>query len=111
MYIFLALNVLTVDDSYILNRGWVDKSSQRVPTYHEVTGSKPTNGKQSSKEVKDDSGEESAVDVQKALNGSDSDLVEEEDSFDDLNDRFESSYNFRFEEPCVKFHSTILLHC
>jgi len=56
-------------DSYILNRGWIDRSTRRVPTYNEITHT-----------------------------GSD-DEEDDEDEFDEIIDRFESSYNFRFEEP------------
>lgn len=40
-------------------------------------------------------------------NGNGNDLDEEE--FDDIIDRFESSYNFRFEEPYVSSQFSILL--
>ncbi|KAF7289267.1 Kri1-C domain-containing protein [Mycena indigotica] len=66
--------------NYILNRGWIDKSAKRLPTYKEVTSSKK--GKAKSEDQPE---------------GSDGD-DDEEEIFDDIVDRFESSYNFRFEE-------------
>ncbi|KAJ7807836.1 hypothetical protein B0H14DRAFT_2871859 [Mycena olivaceomarginata] len=70
--------------NYILNRGWIDRSSKRVPTYGEVTSHKKA-------QPADDSGSESGADA-----GADD--TDEEEVFDDIVDRFESSYNFRFEE-------------
>jgi protein KRI1 len=52
--------------SYVLNRGWVDKDANKVPSYNEVV-------------------DEEA--------GSDAD-----EEYLDKVDRFESAYNFRFEE-------------
>jgi protein KRI1 len=77
-------------NSYILNRGWIDRSSKRVPTYGEVT-SQSKKGKAKAQPTNDaeDSGFEGDA-------GEDSD--DEEEVFDDIVDRFESSYNFRFEE-------------
>ncbi|KAJ6494674.1 KRI1-like family C-terminal-domain-containing protein, partial [Mycena vitilis] len=72
--------------NYILNRGWIDRSSKRVPTYREVT-SQSKKGK--GKALPTGSGSEGDA-------GEDSD--DEEEVFDDIVDRFESSYNFRFEE-------------
>lgn len=96
--------LLTLLFSYILNRGWIDKSAQRVPTYKEVTESKSVNGKAAPSKQKKHKEEE----LDEILQGQDlpddeenSDFVELEDEFDDLADRFESSYNFRFEEPFV----------
>lgn len=82
--------------SYILNRGWIDRSSKRIPTYGEITGSRKSNGK--SKEQASTSEKEGDTD------GSDpevdgADLQSDDDEFDDIAERFESSYNFRFEEP------------
>ncbi|KAJ7503104.1 KRI1-like family C-terminal-domain-containing protein [Mycena galericulata] len=76
--------------NYILNRGWIDRSSKRVPTYGEVT-SQSKKGK--AKAQPTDDGEESGSDG--TPNEADDD---EEEVFDDIVDRFESSYNFRFEE-------------
>ncbi|KAJ6590018.1 KRI1-like family C-terminal-domain-containing protein [Mycena vulgaris] len=77
--------------NYILNRGWIDRSSKRVPTYGEVT-SQSKKGKAKAQpddaDDADDSGSE----------GGPEDDDEEEEVFDDIVDRFESSYNFRFEE-------------
>jgi protein KRI1 len=72
--------------SYILNRGWIDRSARRLPTYNEVT-----TGTSSVK----DPGPLMIPDV---ANVDAADLLED-DEFDEVADRFESSYNFRFEEP------------
>lgn len=69
--------------SYILNRGWVDKSKNRIPTYKEITG-----GVGSDDEAADENGEEKLYDA-----------LEDEDEFDEVAEEFEQSYNFRFEEP------------
>ncbi|KAA1476501.1 hypothetical protein DENSPDRAFT_933091 [Dentipellis sp. KUC8613] len=75
--------------NYILNRGWIDRSSKRVPTFDEITGG--TVGQKSKKD-------EDAAEAEDEDEAGDEELLDE-DEFDDVVDRFESSYNFRFEEP------------
>ncbi|KAJ7273015.1 KRI1-like family C-terminal-domain-containing protein [Mycena rebaudengoi] len=70
--------------NYILNRGWIDRAAKRVPTYGEIT-SQSRKGKAKAQPADG-----------AALSGEDD--SEEEEVFDDIVDRFESSYNFRFEE-------------
>jgi protein KRI1 len=85
--------------SYILNRGWVDRTAQRHPTYAEITTSEPQRERSRDGSVKESSKQiESQPQLGEAPEG-ELEMIEEEDEFDDLNDRFESSYNFRFEEP------------
>ncbi|KAF9442814.1 hypothetical protein P691DRAFT_779207 [Macrolepiota fuliginosa MF-IS2] len=88
--------------NYILNRGWIDKSKDRVPTYHEVTKSK-SNPKKSKPKATIDSDSDSdphpsnhAEDKHVSDKGDDTDS---DASFESFADAFESSYNFRFEEP------------
>ncbi|KAI0657658.1 KRI1-like family C-terminal-domain-containing protein [Cubamyces menziesii] len=83
--------------NYILNRGWIDKSARRLPTYKEITGSKKGKGKSEAGSDTEASGSESDEDRHSAGGGPDASL--DEDDFDEVADRFESSYNFRFEEP------------
>lgn len=67
-----------------------------------MTGSKSANGKEktSKKKSKEEDVQEGNVEENAPkVDEDDSDFVEQEDNFDDLADRFESSYNFRFEEP------------
>ncbi|KAI6046421.1 KRI1-like family-domain-containing protein [Pisolithus marmoratus] len=72
--------------NYIFNRGWIDRTNRRIPTYAEIVdSSKPST---STLGVGSGAGD-------KAQGPTFSD----EESFDDLVDAFESSYNFRFEEP------------
>ena len=91
--------------SYILNRGWIDRSAKRFPTYTEVTSvrnrkkgpSKAAGSEDEEGAATDSSGSSSESEV-----GGDAGVaVEDQDEFDDVADVFESSYNFRFEEPYV----------
>lgn len=77
--------------SYILNRGWIDRNSKRLPTFEEIAPARPT--------LKDLEKKEDIEDVTPATGANA--IEEDEDEFDDVVDRFEASYNFRFEEPYV----------
>ncbi|KIM31167.1 hypothetical protein M408DRAFT_65240 [Serendipita vermifera MAFF 305830] len=84
---------------YILNRGWVDKTAHRHPTYAEITTTKPPRKSSDDAPVKAKPVEDDDMLGTEEVPEEDLDEIEEEDNFDDLADRFESSYNFRFEEP------------
>ncbi|KAK0228294.1 KRI1-like family C-terminal-domain-containing protein [Armillaria fumosa] len=80
---------------YILNRGWIDRSSKYVPTYQEATSGR-TKGK-SKEQMEDEEDKSGSASDSHDLPTVDPDI--DEDDFEDIVDRFESSYNFRFEEP------------
>ncbi|KAH9888481.1 KRI1-like family C-terminal-domain-containing protein [Cubamyces lactineus] len=82
--------------NYILNRGWIDKSARRLPTYKEITGSQKGKGKSEAGSDSEASGSESDEDRHSNEDGPN---ALDDDDFDEVADRFESSYNFRFEEP------------
>ncbi|KAI0090576.1 KRI1-like family C-terminal-domain-containing protein [Irpex rosettiformis] len=77
--------------NYILNRGWIDRSAKRLPTYKEITGSSKGKQRATEDDADTDENETSGEEGEEGL--------EEDEEFDDLADVFESSYNFRFEEP------------
>jgi hypothetical protein len=87
--------------SYILNRGWVDKDSKKLPTYKDIVG--PSKAKKKSKHTKDAEAEASSAseDGEEVQEADDAEF--DEDDFDEINEQFETSYNFRFEEPYVHF--------
>ncbi|KAG6837798.1 hypothetical protein H0H93_016166 [Arthromyces matolae] len=85
--------------NYILNRGWIDRSKDYIPTYGEITSAQKTQGK---KKIKDDEVSEAASQEDEPDPGEELPTVDpdiDEDDFEEIVDRFESSYNFRFEEP------------
>jgi protein KRI1 len=85
--------------SYILNRCWIDRSAGRIPTYREITD---TMGKKKylSKNDCHSDAEHSEITSQNGNVEGDAE-ISADDEFEDLADTFESSYNFRFEEPYV----------
>lgn len=92
--------------SYILNRGWIDKSERRVPTYKEVTSKS-----KSSKREKDrdkaaspaSSDDEDEQDEDAAAADDDEDAT-----FEEAAEHFEEDYQFRFQEPYVPLSPSAL---
>ncbi|EMD34170.1 hypothetical protein CERSUDRAFT_117663 [Gelatoporia subvermispora B] len=84
--------------NYILNRGWIDKEERRLPTYKEIT-SKKGKGKRKAGNAASSSGSESDGEGSASERSDAKEGNLDDDEFDDVADRFESSYNFRFEEP------------
>jgi protein KRI1 len=80
----------------MLNRGWIDRSARRLPTYAEVTDVKKRKKHKGEAKVVTEDGVSQEENVQTAEGDAELDA---EDAFDDLAENFEASYNFRFEEP------------
>ena len=86
-FCLITSNVISGFCSYILHRGWIDRSARRVPTYKEATF------------VKDPDPPATSSEVNVGVGADGEQLLEDDEVFDEVAERFESSYNFRFEEP------------
>jgi len=84
--------------SYIFNRGWIDRTKQRIPTYDEIVDSSKTSRRKKSK-LRDHDGSDSEERNNRMEEREHGPTLSDEEEFDDLVDAFETSYNFRFEEP------------
>ena len=82
--------------SYIFKRGWIDRTKQRIPTYDEIVDSSRSSKRKMSELCDDESGSEERNDGLDVEHGP---TLSDEEDFDELVDAFETSYNFRFEEP------------
>ncbi|KAG2108602.1 KRI1-like family C-terminal-domain-containing protein [Suillus clintonianus] len=87
--------------NYILNRGWVDKSARRLPTYKEIVKPKSTKrkAKDSVAESEFEVSDEEQLDAVHGGQRASEHAIEDDDEFEEIADAFETSYNFRFEEP------------
>lgn len=81
--------------SYIVNRGWIDRDSRHLPTYDEVTAPRRKNISGIDPEVRE-ANDKGIFDAETGETVPDLDELEE---FEDVADHFESTFNFRFEEP------------
>ena len=99
-------------NSYILNRGWIDRASGHIPTYGEITSPFEPERKERKRKKKKaveegddlsgDDGEGSASKHASKTNDENEDVGEDDlsdASFNSLASHFEASYNHRFEEP------------
>jgi protein KRI1 len=84
--------------SYIMNRGWIDRSEHHIPTYREVISSK-SKGKGKAKQEPSTTDSESGQVDDSDRSPPTADPEIDDDDFEEIVNRFESSYNFRFEEP------------
>ena len=88
--------------SYILNRGWIDRSTGHIPTYGEITSPGESRRKKKGK-AKSKPGDDSEMDGEEDLGNGDNDEMDtgllSDTSFESLASHFETSYNHRFEEP------------
>ncbi|EJD40330.1 hypothetical protein AURDEDRAFT_153563 [Auricularia subglabra TFB-10046 SS5] len=78
---------------YILNRGWIDKSTKRVPTYNEVTASS-SKAKSKSQPDADSSASDSGSEQHDRQGEGEDDEV-----FEEAAEHFEEDYMYRFQEP------------
>ena len=80
-----------------MNRGWIDRSANHIPTYGEVLSSKTKLKDKANPESSSTDSRIGPVDKGGRTLPACSEL--DDDDFEEIVDRFESSYNFRFEEP------------
>jgi protein KRI1 len=96
--------LLKLKHSFIFNRGWIDRQSRHLPTYSEVTGRpsgtiSPVQSQQSC-DINPNNVEGSSRRPRELTeDGAEVPDVDELEEFDEVADVFESTYNFRFEEP------------